>query len=208
MNFDRSIIGDGIEYDILYESANKIKGVPGLTCDIGLRMGMSSKIIMDGLSENNEKWRTHIAIDPYGNIIYHMRDDYHVKMDYTNDMKNECLTYMHRHSYETGINFLFFNMEDTEFFKRYSNGVPVYMEEKSIINIYALIFFDGPHGLSDVKIEIDFFMNKLSVGGHFVFDNIVDYYDHSIIEDILLRNNFILYKRGNQKASYVKIRNF
>ena len=52
-------------YDLLKKYAKTIKGVDGLTCEIGVRRGLGSKSIMEGCIENNDK-RTHICIDPYG----------------------------------------------------------------------------------------------------------------------------------------------
>lgn len=45
----------------------------------------------------------------------------------------------------TGMECLFFPLEDTEFFKRYCDGIPIYDEYKRIVNKYAMVFLDGPH---------------------------------------------------------------
>ena len=55
------------------------------------------------------------------------------------------------------------------------DGIPIYNENKSIINTYALVFFDGPHTTELVKYEFDFFYNKIPVGGILVFDDINQY---------------------------------
>jgi isopropylmalate/homocitrate/citramalate synthase len=36
------------------------------------------------------------------------------------------------------------NPKDTEFFKRYCDGIPIYDEYKRIVNKYAMVFLDGP----------------------------------------------------------------
>ena len=59
--------------------------------------------------------------------------------------------------------------------------------KKTIENKYALVHFDGPHKVADIITEIDFFMDKMSIGGMFIFDDAyVGYYDHDKIDDHLL----------------------
>ena len=90
---------------------------------------------------------------------------------------------------ENELEFLYFPLEDTEFFKRYSDGVPIYDEEKRIENQYKLVFFDGPHQYEPVKVEVDFFIDKIPSGGVMVFDD-WEWYDHSKIQTILLDRGY------------------
>lgn len=182
-------------YDIQYKAAQHIKGVPGLTCEIGLFCGAGSESIMQGCIDNND-YRTHIAIDPYGNIPYYCNDgNSPVQLGYDNQKKHTTLPKLHTWANEHNTDFIFFNMEDTEFFKRFSDGVPVYDSDilriaisgyKRVINQYALVYFDGPHSLKIVLNEIDFFMPRTPPGGIWIFDNI-NYYDHASIEKVILK---------------------
>lgn len=195
---------DSFDYDVLYNAAKSVVNVDGLLCEIGIRRGGSLKYIIDGVSSNKHK--TIIAIDPYGNIDYASEETVFGKLDYTNDMKNESMPHIYDYVKNKNINLVFFNLEDTEFFKRFFDGVPVYNENKTIINNYSLVFFDGPHDLESIKTEINFFMSRINKDSVFVFDDI-ESYNHRIVHDYLLNNNFILLEVGlnNRKLSYKKV---
>lgn len=187
---------DSLNYEVLRECAEAIKGIPGLTCEIGLRRGGGSHHILQGLIASDQKDRTHVAIDPYGNIVY-KHDDYTdiLRSDYTNTMRDECLCNMHLFAAQNKLNFVFFNMEDSEFFKRYADGVPVYTEEKRIINEYALVHLDGPHTLEVVDNELSFFVPRMPSGGHIICDD-VGHYPHEVIDEKLLADG--LFTRTHQ----------
>ena len=57
-------------------------------------------------------------------------------------MKNNMLKNLYNYCSLNKMECLYFPLEDTEFFKRYSDGIPIYNEKKYIINTYALVFFD------------------------------------------------------------------
>ena len=84
--------------------------------------------------------------------------------------------------------------------------MPVYAETKDIVNEYALVFFDGPHDVKSIKLEVDFFMGRTAKQGVFVFDDVASY-PHNIIHTHLLANGFELLEVGKQqrKISYRKI---
>jgi hypothetical protein len=60
------------------------------------------------------------------------------------------------------VNFQFFNLEDTEFFERYAEGVPVYNQVKTIWKTYSFVHFDGPHAFDSLMTEIDFFYKRIT----------------------------------------------
>lgn len=181
---------DGLDYHVLYDAAQMIKGVPGLTCELGVRRGGSSAMIMQACIDNDDK-RVHVGIDPFGNIEF-----YHpwapvpgekMRGDWTNKMKQEAMPplfeYCKQHEYE----FIFFCLESTEFFKRFADGVPVYNEYKRIINEYALVFFDAPpspDGKTKIE-EAEFFQSRTPKGGMFVFDD-VSLYSHQGLHNKLI----------------------
>jgi hypothetical protein len=125
------------------------------------------------------------------------------RFDYTNTMRNRIIPSLYYYAYNAGLNFNFFCLEDSEFFKRYSDGVPVYNDNKNIINKYALVFFDGPHDNSAVELETNFFVDRCDVGSIFVYDDIW-MYDHDKIEQILFAKGFETLEKKNIKASYVR----
>jgi len=218
---------DSSEYEILYNAASSIKGIDGAILEIGTREGGSAKIIIDALVNNQDTNRSMFCIDPYGNIEYPLthigavmqfgsdfteikdnpnskEDIVNVRLDYNNSMRGKIIPSLYYYAYKSGLNFSFFCLEDTEFMKRFEDGVPVYNDFKKIEDKYALVFFDGPHTNEIVKHETDFFIPRTNNGSVFVYDDIW-MYDHDAIENYILDNGFTVLNKGNVKASYKKV---
>jgi hypothetical protein len=201
-------IGDSKDYFLLYEAAINTKEVPGLVCEIGLRRGGGTKALMDGILSTGIE-RTVIAIDPYGNIPYAgMENELKKTTEYSNAMQKDILEMMYRFvQYYPNINFLFFPLEDTEFFKRYDDGVPVYVNsEKKLVNQYAVVHFDGPHNLAAVMEETKFFLKKTKRGSMFVYDDVAHFYNHSVVDALLKDNGWEPVTETKVKSSYKRIK--
>lgn len=174
-------------YDLIKNYAKTIKGVEGITCEIGLRRAMASVSIMQGLIENNDS-RAHVCVDPYGDIIILNDRLYGGSIrtgDYTNKMKAETLVSLYDWGHENNQNIIFFQLEDTEFFSRFNDGVPIYNHEKQIVNKYAFVHVDGPHTLAAAEDASKFFLNKMDKNSIIAYDN-CDHYDHEYIEKTYL----------------------
>lgn len=193
--------GDSKNYEVLVEGVERVAGVDGLTCEIGLRKGAGSYYIMDTLKRTKQP-KVHIAIDPYGNIEYPEGDeDKTIRCDYNNEMRDDCLVELYLYTRKTESPFIFFNLEDTEFFARYADGVPVYRQQKDLINTYAFVHFDGPHTARHVRTEIDFFLPRTPKGAVFVFDD-VELYDHKTIDEYLHSLGWDCYTQTERKWAY------
>lgn len=200
---------DNIDYHILIEGIELVKNIPGMTCELGIRMGGGSHYIMEALAKTNQR-KTHIGIDPYGNILYQGTNGAYTRYDYTNEMRNKCMINLYQLSLDLGINFLFFPLEDTEFFKRYADGVPVYQNmgitdgDKFLEKQYSFVFLDGPHSTHSLITEFNFFNERMSKGAVIVFD------DHNVYDINYLEQNHIfssgweLVTKTSVKASYIK----
>lgn len=195
---------DSREYYILKNAVNQIQHIDGLTCEIGVREGGSTQIILDELLSTKQN-KIHIAIDPFGNIDYAHWENKTEKLDYTNKMKNNMLKNLYSYCADNNMEVIFFPLEDTEFFEKFSNGIPIYNENKSIINSYALVFLDGPHTTKHVKNEFDFFKNKIPIGGMIIFDDIDQYPHMDNLDPYIQSNNFNLVEKGDCKISYMKL---
>ena len=196
---------DSHHYHILYNAAASIKDVPGTICEIGTRRGGSTKYIIDGLLSVNDNNRNIVCIDPYGSIPFFNDENKILDVtDYTNDMRNDALKNLYSYVYNKPVNLVVFCIEDTEFFKRFYDGVPFYQEKKTICNQYSLVFFDGPHDSKSVKEETEFFIQRSVIGTKFVYDD-VKKYSHQIIHDYLLQNNFVVVESG-WKMTYVRLK--
>lgn len=223
---DEEVFGvDSQEYEVLVNGVAHVGHTPGAIVEIGTRRGGSAKMIIDTLVSTHNNHRSMFCIDPYGNIeipCTNLNMTIHnpdrkiegdpkskevtspQRFDYDNSMRNRIIPSLYYYAYNAGLNFTFFCLEDTEFFNRYGDGVPVYDEEKKIENQYAFVFFDGPHDNESLVKEVSFFVMKAPVGAVFVFDDIW-MYDHDIIEnEYLFNNGFEVLEKKNIKASYKK----
>lgn len=227
---DDEVFGwDSHEYEILINAAKTLdREVPGAVVEIGTRRGGSAKMIIDSLSETGNVQRPMFCIDPYGNIEIEctnystiinnperkdiLQGDHNSKaitslqrFDYDNSMRNRIIPSLYYYAFQAGLNFSFFCLEDSEFFKRYSDGVPVYNDFKTIVNQYAFVFFDGPHDNAAVDYETGFFVERAVRGSIFVFDDIWMYDHDEIVENKwLFPAGFRVLEKGTYKASYIK----
>lgn len=193
---------DSENYEVITHGVYQTRGIPGLTCEIGLRRGGGTKCIVDALFESEQR-KTHIAIDPYGNIDYEDSDTRTVKHDYTNEMRDSCLINLYAYAHSLKQNVLFFCLDDVEFFTRYADGVPVYDERKRIEKLYSFVHFDGPHSVKALLAELAFFESRTPAGAVFVFDDVANY-EHKAIDDRLIHLEWNRLQTSPRKWSYVK----
>jgi len=147
------IRGDSGEYDLLTKWANfDCEG--NYSCEIGVREGLGSKIIMDNIKNNF----IHIGVDPYGNLNYqHYDTSPSYTADYTDEMRDRLIEDMKPYAGK----FHLANMTDTLFMCH-----PDYNEKK-----FAFVHFDGPHMTKDVLTEAVWFANRSAPRTRFVFDD-------------------------------------
>jgi len=190
------IKGDSIEYDLLAKWANfDCKG--DYSCEIGVRDGMGSKIIMDNIKNNY----IHIGVDPYGDRVYqHTDNQKNTKWDgleigvaptYSDTIRDTMLNDLK--SYRNAGKFYLANMTDTLFMCH-----PDYNEKK-----YAFVHFDGPHMTRDVITEAVWFANRSSDNARFVFD---DYrkYRMDLVAHLLTYFKFKTIEAGKNKICLEK----
>jgi len=200
---DLNLAEDGHNYEVLFNAASSIKGVPGIICEIGTRQGGSLKYIVNGLIAAGDVGRNIVCLDPYGNILYTPGDNAFCTYDYTNSMRNKSLIEIYKFIDDKNFNLVYFCLEDTEFFNRFADGVPFYDQYKTIVNQYSLVFFDGPHDTANIMNEVAFFLPRVVSGSMFVFDDVPNY-DHSTVDKKLIDNGFKIVESSPLKISYVK----
>lgn len=198
------LYADSKEYEVLEDAARRIVNVPGLSLEIGVRTGGSTKKIMDVFMATGQADRTHIGVDPYGNIEYTHYENVTGRIGYTNQMRNLTFQSLYEYCSKFNLDVRIILLEDTEFFKRFADGLPVYKDVKTIINQYALVFFDGPHCVESVKAEFDFFKDRVVAGSMLVFDDIDQYPHMEKLHNYILAFGFKEVMKGIGKISYVK----
>lgn len=187
---DQSLLpGDGRYYETLFMAAAATAKVPGMVCEIGTRLGGSLKQLIDGTLSEGVANKNIICIDPYGGIDYLHAENKLWNYDYTNDMRNTAWKNVYTYIEGKPINVVLMCMEDTEFFKRYSDGVPFYQQGKQLITNYSLVFFDGPHDSGALLEEVAFFAPRSVQGTRFVFDDIWNYH-HDVVHRLVIAAGF------------------
>ena len=194
------ITGDSSEYEFFDEAIQLLKNPIGVSVEIGVRRGMGTKCIIDAYRKYHPSIQLkHLGIDPYGNIIYRTSDvDKGGRLDYTNKMKQDALLAIIKEYPE----FNFVNLEDSEFFKRFADGYPIYDFEKKLLTQYETVHFDGPHDTESVMKEVNFFLDRRPKQCVYIFDDI-DTHDIDKIGEHLIWNGFKQFKKGKRKAVFI-----
>jgi hypothetical protein len=198
------IYDNGRDYYVLANAVDLIHDVPGMTIEIGLREGGGSKIIIDGLLKHHNR-RVHVAIDPYGLLPYNLTDNKTVlseDSDYSNTMMYRTLEALCAYVKTKPIDFLFYPLEDVEFFRIFKDGVPFYNKgKKQLLNKYALVYFDGPHTTEQTLVETEWFSERVSPGTIFVYDD-VKFYKHDVITEFLFQRCWKIITISETKIAY------
>lgn len=190
---------DSAEYEILERATMAVKGKEGMIIEFGTRLGGSAQRMIDIMQSG-----VIVCVDPYGNIPYYDgRSGKQVRYDYTNDMKNTAISSLYEHVKGMDINLIFINLEDVEFFKRYSDGVPVYNLTKRLLNEYRLAFLDAGHRVDDIALEVEFLAPRMSYGGIIIVDDI-DFLEFGELHAVMSHHHFQIHERGTKKASFLK----
>jgi len=177
------IRGDSTEYELLESWISGFDCQGYNTCEIGVREGMGSKIIMDNVLNNY----LHIGVDPYGNLSYqHYDNTGKYTCDYTDVMRDTMLNDFKE--YRNKGKFSFYNLTDTLFMSHPDN------QDRQ----FAFVHFDGPHMTRDVITEAVWFANRAAGNCRFVFD---DYpkYNMQLISDTLKPFGFSVMEQGRNK---------
>ena len=182
------IQGDSTDYHLLEKWAKDFNCNGYKTCEIGVREGLGSKIIMD----NVKNAYLHVGVDPYANLKYqHYDNSTAYTADYTNEMRDQLLIDMD--PYIKAGKFTLVNMTDTEFMN----------ESKHMHSKFSFVHFDGPHMTKDVINEAIWFANRTAPNTRFVFDDIKSY-RMDLIANVLTFYGFKTIETGINKICLEK----
>ena len=187
------IRGDSKDYELLDKYSKDFDCQGYKTCEIGVREGLGSKIIMDNVVNNY----IHVGVDPYGDLVYQHCDDQPdrtwygfekgVAPTYPDSMRDTMLKDFL--PYRNEGNFVLCNMTDTQFMND--------SEHKN--STFAFVHFDGPHMTKDVITEAIWFANRSAPHTRFVFDDHTTY-EMSTIAHALTFFNFKTKEMGDNKC--------
>jgi len=200
------VTGDSGEYEFLTKAVEVSAPIEGMCLELGVRRGLGTKTILDAVRLYCPD-KMVIALDCYGSIEYVCREpDGPVRLDYTNQMKADCMVDLWTDVRDNPVSFRFECLTDKAFFKKYKKGVPRYDIETKKEKLYSMVHFDGPHTVNDILMETKFFHKRSIRGACFVYDDITpDFYNHDIIDNWLIQNGYELLKMGVKKALYRKL---
>ena len=196
------IKGDSTEYELITKHICKLKLEPVvLTCEIGLREGLGSKIIMDAIRQLKPKCHKHIAVDPYNNYSYeHYDNEGSVVAGYTEEMKQKTVSYL----YQNYPEFDFYHMTDEYYFKTMGEGHQIVLNhELFIFGLYQAVHLDGPHTTKAVIDELSFFIPRMTHKGLIIIDDYIDI-QMGIVDMLLKTYNFNVAAKGDNKIVYQK----
>ena len=187
------IRGDSTDYDLLDKWSKDFDCQGYKTCEIGVREGLGSKIIMDNVRNNY----IHVGVDPYGDLVYQHCDDqpdrtWHgfekgIAPTYPDSMRDQML-YDFK-PYRNEGRFTLCNMTDTKFMN----------DSEHRNSTFAFVHFDGPHMTKDVITEAIWFANRSAPHTRFVFDDHNEY-AMSVIANSLLYFDFKTKEMGQNKC--------
>lgn len=200
------ISGDSGEYEYLTEAVQLSAGVEGMCCEIGLRMGMGTKTIIDAVRQYCPD-KMVISVDPFGSIPYVGREHVgEIRLDYDNNMKIDCMIAMWSYAKENPVNWRSECLTDYEYFEKYDNGISRYDIIHTIEKWYSMVHLDGPHNYEHVSAEILWFNDRMKPGATIVIDDCTpDFIDIVPINELLFSLGWVFYKEGMKKNIYRKI---
>ena len=183
------IRGDSKEYELLEKWTKDFDCEGHYTCEIGVREGLGSKIIMDNVLNNY----LHVGIDPYANLKYqHYDNGPAYTADYTDDMRDTMLTDFRE--YRNQGKFRLANMTDKLFMSH-----PDHQDMT-----FAFVHFDGPHMSKEVMTEAIWFAERSAPHCRFVFDD-HNTYAMSTIAYALTLYGFQTHGMGDNKCMLAKV---
>ena len=196
------IKGDSSEYHLITKHIGKLNiDRATLTCEIGLREGLGSKIIMDAIREHKPNLYKHVAIDPYNNLSYeHYDNEGSVVAGYTEEMKQKTVSYL----YQNYPEFDFYHMTDDYYFRTMGDGHQLGLfNNMMLFGLYKVVHFDGPHTTDAVIQELNFFIPRSETKALFIIDDFKDL-KMGIVDMLLKTYNFNVAEEGDNKIIYQK----
>jgi|TARA_R100000388_G_scaffold52232_1_gene38896 hypothetical protein len=191
------ISGDSGDYKSLTKWAKDFDCQGYYSCEIGVRKGMGSKIIMDNVKNNF----LHLGVDPYGDRVYqHFDKDYQytwtgnekgVPPTYSNDMRDEMLRDLFPYILQGRYHLV--NFTDTKFMQ-----MEQYKDSK-----FSFVFLDGPHTTKDVLTEAIWFANKAAPHTRIIFDDF-RHYNMQLIDECLTYFGFKVFESSKNKVCMEK----
>tara|TARA_S200000501_G_scaffold366396_1_gene401090 strand:- start:2124 stop:2765 length:642 start_codon:yes stop_codon:yes gene_type:complete len=192
LNFDHSNMDFGILMNAVDEARLLEEGV---FVEFGTGMGVAGRLIIPHLSgewfytvDPYEPYEGNAVgdIDPWEGVNQNMLkgEDFYLKR------KEDTVKSLSKIAETAGCNFIYYDMADYEFIHSSNER-------------FKFVYVDSLHTLNHVQhlCRIMILHNKIVDGGMLVFDD-VSCYDHSVVDEFLIKNNYTKEEEGDFKISY------
>lgn len=180
--------------------------IPGIIGLIGLSNGGIAKSIIFSTVKLRQYNKIFLSVDPYGSMPHYKEETLLVNNNkFNSDRKNTTLRWFYNTCLKHSIHSLFIQLDNREFFKRYSDGVPYYHKEKRIINSYSFVILSGNNCVNDRLFEFEFFRTRMPTDSMILFTNINSYPHMEKCHDYILSNLFVIEKKLDNFICYKKI---
>jgi hypothetical protein len=180
----------------------------GGTAEVGVYKGGSSKLVMETFAKAGQS-NIHIGIDPYGNMSFwdyewnqHRIEDNANYPGYTNRLGYYTQSLLFNFAHENKQDYLYFKLTDSDFYKIFADGVPIYKEEPSMLNSYRLVLIDGNHKTSCVLEAIHYFDQKMVKDGIIIFDDVNRYPHKDLVHPVLISLGYTEEDTTNDRIAY------
>ena len=180
--------------------------IPGTITMIGLSNGNIVESVIFSIIKLRLYNKILICIDPYGSMPHYKQETLLVNNDkFDSNRRNYTLKRFYDVCLKHNIHSLFINLDNREFIKRYSDGVPFYYKKKQVINSYSFVILSGNNCVNDRLFEFEFFRVRMNPESIILFTNANKYPHMDKCHDYILLNGFELIQNLGNFIAYKKI---
>ena len=172
---------------LLEETVKSISELEGFACQLGIGKGNGTLSILGELPKD----KLLVLVDPYGEHEYRTIEDglpVDRKADGVRTAYSTLASLYSMVSSGTWPYFLYYPMEDIEFYEHFQTGIFFYNNgEKSRLNEYCFVHFNAHKNVLNLLEGIRFFDERMVVGGKWVFEDTdqLNEYQHQILDELM-----------------------
>ena len=198
---------DGQDYNVLEQCVKDIKNVEGTVCQIGIRGGGSSAIILTALYKNGDFGRNMIDIDCFGGLFYEFAEGKKEYRDHTNVLRNQVYVDIYTFLKENDtVNYVLIPLSDIDYFTAFPMGFVFYDKDQRFQDYYySFVFLDAVHSENATLSQLEFFMSRMSKDGIILIDD-WDTFPFNKCKEVLKANNFKEHIKSEHKIAYRKVK--
>ena len=163
---------DGLEYffnrikekvDILPEEA--------ICVEIGNWKGGSAITIMQAIRQTDKKERWTYTIDPYGTKPFKLGDQIEKTAIYDETIYQDAMVALSKYAQKYKLNHTHWRMTSDDFMKIYEQ-INFWYKGQKTKPLFGVVYIDGDHESFTVNREIEWFVDRMCLGGLIILDDI------------------------------------